>query len=107
MDQKQIEGIGKRLKEVQIALGYSQNEVAEIMGISPEMYRRYCKGGTLVPTDKLLYLYNEKKFDINYVLIGERADNRDFSMQISSMPKADRDQLIEDVMNYVVRIVKK
>ncbi|SDB07219.1 Transcriptional regulator, contains XRE-family HTH domain [Pseudobutyrivibrio sp. YE44] len=93
--------IGSRLKEVQQSLGYSTDDMAEVLGVSIEQYRKYCKGETILPLDRILDLYDNKHFDIEYLLLGKQIDNTEFSVVISSMTEKERARFLSDAMDYV------
>lgn len=63
------EAIGNRLKQVRIALGLTQSQMAEIIGIKQGTYSPYEKNGN-IPMDKLELLKYKKHLNIDWVLFG-------------------------------------
>ena len=95
-----IKGMGSRLEEVQRNLGLTQDEMAEMMGISKEQYRKYCKGHSEIPSTKLFVLFDNMRFDIKYVMTGVREDEEEsFEEHLSSMTEEGRTKYIRDIVN--------
>ncbi len=66
-------GIGKRLRETRQALGLSQREMADNMGVGFRAYQNYEKGVRGVPVEaiaKLMQWRGEK--DAGWILLGKR-----------------------------------
>ncbi len=58
------ESVGKRLRECRLGLGYTQAEVAELMGVKQPVYQRFEKG----------------TFECNYIQLVKLADIYDVSI---------------------------
>ena len=50
---------GLRLVEIQANLGYSSEKMAEILGVSKEMYRKYTTGESRLTSEKIELLYRK------------------------------------------------
>lgn len=61
------ENVGHRLKQVRIALGLTQSQMAEILGVKQGTYSPYEKNGS-IPSDKLELLKYKKNVNIDWVL---------------------------------------
>ena len=63
------EAIGHRLKQVRIALGLNQSQMAEIIGVKQGTYSPYEKKGN-IPNEKLELLKYKKHVNIDWILLG-------------------------------------
>lgn len=64
--------VGSRLKEERKALGLSQDQAAQMVGVTREHWGR-CERGLAVPGGEVLAALVWKGVDVAYVLTGQRA----------------------------------
>ena len=74
LDRKRV-AFGKYLKEKRERLGYIQEDVADLIGVSRPAYIRYENGQRGVDLDTLVALSNILKFSVDdYIVRYERGD---------------------------------
>ena len=96
-----IHEVGSRLETIQNNLGYTQDQMAEMMDVSKEQYRKYLRGNSEIPLHKLSMLLEQQDFDVKYLLTGEREEEKTFSEHLSPMSKEGRTKYIRDIINYI------
>lgn len=64
---------GERLKKTRKALGLSQAEVAEVVGVSREYWGR-CERGASIPGGEVLAALAERGADVRYILTGQEPE---------------------------------
>ena len=62
------EEVGKRLRECRLGLGYTQSEVANLMGIKQPVYQRFEKGVFECNYSQLIKLADIYEVSIDYLL---------------------------------------
>ena len=62
--------IGKRLKQIRLNKGYTQEEFSEIIEISPAYYGKIERGCHGLSLEKLILLHEKLDVDLTYVLTG-------------------------------------
>lgn len=100
--------IGKRLREARNNLGRTQAEIADMLGVTEEHYRKYESGATGLSADKILVLYHECGIDPTYLITGACLKNDlDVDYYIANCDKAQKDAFIDRVLAYMSRMMKK
>lgn len=100
--------IGKRLREARNNLGRTQAEIAILLGVSEEHYRKYESGATGLSADKLLVLYHEYGIDPTYLITGACLKNDfDVDYYIANCSKEQKDAFVDRVLAYMSRMIKK
>ena len=103
-----IHEVGLRLETIQNNLGYTQEQMAEMMDVSKEQYRKYLKGISEIPSHKLTILLEQQDFDVKYLLTGKSAEEeKTFIEHLSTMSKEGRTQYIRDIIDYMEQKVIK
>lgn len=97
--------IGKRLREIRVNNGYTQERISEILGVGVEHYRKLESGLHGLQPDKMLILYQECKIDPTYLITGER--NRDFDLDyfLANSDAKKRSECIEQIISFIRRIM--
>lgn len=62
--------IGARLKTRRLALGLSQNELAEVLGVTFQQIQKYERGGTSISAVRLWDIASTLKVDVSYFFDG-------------------------------------
>lgn len=89
MDEKEIrQKIAQRLRKNRMVLGYSQEEVAELLDISVRQYRRMESGKTSIHSYTIMRLCTEAGFDDAYILTGQMSVDRYITAGMQKMPEA-------------------
>lgn len=60
---------GLRIRQERLRLGWTQEQTAEVIGVSERQYRRYENDESTMSVEYMVVLAN-KGFDINYILVG-------------------------------------
>ena len=111
MDYKRKEAniqIGKRLREARNNIGRTQAEIADILGVSEEHYRKYESGATGLSAEKLQVLYDECGIDPTYLITGSCLKNEfDVDYYIANCNKEQKDAFLDRVFDYLYRMIKK
>lgn len=96
--------IGKRLRIARIELNYTQEQMAEILGISTAYYGKVERGGYSLSLEKLVIVNEKLDMDINYLLTGV---GRGFSIDevMRECPREKRYDM-EHLIKYAVNLVK-
>ena len=97
-----IKAMGERLEEIQNNLGYTQEDMAEMMDVSKEQYRKYCKGKSEIPSHKLTVLHSKIDFDIKYVVTGKKGSESTSIEILSSMSEEKRAKYLKDIMDFLI-----
>lgn len=99
--------IGERLKVIRQNLGKSQAEIAEILNISDEHYRKLESGSTGLTIDKIKLLYEKLNVDPSWLLVGKPMKEFDLDMYLVNCSKEQRNELLRRCLNYIsVNIMK-
>lgn len=64
--------IGQRIREYRIKYNFTQEQMAEVLGISTAFFGRIERGVNRLTPEKLAILYNELNVDLNYLIAGEK-----------------------------------
>jgi len=97
--------IGVRLRAHRKSLGKTQQEVADILGMSLNFYGQIERGQSKVSLEKIILLYEKLDLDPTYLLIGKQSavSFKDF---ISDCPK-DKVFDMEQIIRYASNLYKK
>ena len=63
--------IGKRLREARLNMNLEKAEIADVLGVTVEHYRKLEAGITGISVDKVLTLYHKYGIDPTYLITGE------------------------------------
>lgn len=99
--------VGKRLRESRISLGRTQAEIAVVLGVSEEHYRKYESGATGLSADKLLILYHKYGIDPTYLITGSCLKNEfDVDYFMANCNKEQKNQFVDRVFAYMLQMIK-
>ena len=99
--------IGNRLREIRENLSKSQAELAEILDVSDEHYRKLEGGTAGLTIEKIKVLYEKLHIDPTYLLIGERQEEFDLDKYLANCSKEQRDKLLKRCLDYIATCVTK
>ena len=71
--------IGKRLREARLNMNLEKSEIADVLGVTVEHYRKLEAGITGISVDKVLTLYHKYGIDPTYLITGE-SSMKDFNL---------------------------
>lgn len=78
-------GIGNRIKEARIHLGYTQEELAKLLGVTKGAVANY-EIGTSHPKEPIMYkLFDALKVDANYLFQDEMGSNDPMKVSYNEM----------------------
>ena len=100
--------VGKRLREERINKKISIAEIAGVLGITEEHYRKLEAGSTGISTDKLLILYDTYGTDPTYLITGVNSNRMEFNLDYfaANSSKEQRDQFFDRVLAYISELIK-
>ena len=93
--------IGRRLQEIRVNCGYTQEEFAEVLGVGVEHYRKLENGDYGLQTEKILILYQIYRIDPTYLITGEKRERFDLELFLANCNLKDRDDFLEQVLIYI------
>lgn len=101
--------IGNRLRESRKNMNIDKSEIAQLLDVGDEHYRKLEAGSTGISVDKLLLLYETYGIDPTYLITGKCSNSVEFNFEyyIANSSKEQRDQFFERVLAYVTRLIKK
>lgn len=91
---------GKWLQQIQMSLGKTNEEMAEIFHVSKESYRKYCAGESRLTSEKIYMLYEATNIDVFYLMTGEKKQRVSFAYLISTMLPNEIKRFIDEVLDY-------
>ena len=94
--QKLYKDMAKRLRIERLMNGLTQEELSEIMDVSPRHYGRYESGRYPIPFDKANALI-DARIDFHYVVTGERYLDRLFIDGLARMPDEELFELAKEL----------
>lgn len=99
--------IGKRLREARKNLNIDKAEIAEVLGVTVEHYRKLEAGATGLSVDKVLILYQTYGIDPTYLITGE-SNVMDFNLEyyVANSSKDQRDLFFDRVLAYLSKLIK-
>ncbi len=99
---EELKAIGLRLKEIQIILGYTNEQMAEKFGVGKEQYRKYCSGESAIGFDKLCNFLRTTEIDVYYLMTGKTNTSTSFTFHISSMNPDQVNEYLIDANKFTV-----
>ncbi len=63
--------VGRRIKQIQRELGFTNGEMAVALGISEGGYKAYCRGDVLITTEKMVNFINTFSVNPKFLLQGD------------------------------------
>ena len=99
---EELKAIGLRLKQIQVSLGYTNEQMAEKFGVGKEQYRKYCSGESTIGFDKLFNFLRTTDIDVHYLLTGKTDTNISFTFHISSMNADQVNEYLIDANKFTV-----
>lgn len=95
--------IGKRIREYRKHCGLTQEEFSEKLGVSKTFYGNVERGRQKLSVEKLIFLHNEFKIDLNYLLTGEKVPDSSLLKMLAEIPP-EHQYDVEQVMHHIQHI---
>lgn len=97
--------MGARLRERRLELGYTQEQVAELLEIDPNYYGRIERGGNCLSVVKIILAHERLGIDPLYLLTGEVRKGLAFCDVLSECPVVKQKQF-ERLIEVALELVK-
>lgn len=100
--------IGKRLREARINMNIDKSEIAAVLDVTVEHYRKLEAGMTGLSVDKVLILYEKYRIDPTYLITGVSSTAMDFNLEyyVANSSKEQRDAFFDRVLAYLSKLIK-
>lgn len=99
--------IGERLRESRMNLGLSQAQIAEILEVTDEHYRKLESGSVGLTIPKLRLLYEKLGIEPTYLLTGEKPSAFDLEKYIANCTLEQSDALFARSLKYFWNMVQE
>lgn len=99
--------IGNRLREIRENINKSQAELAEILDVTDDHYRKLESGTTGLTIEKIRLLYEKLQISPTYLLIGEVQEEFDLDRYLANCNKEQRDKLLKRCLDYIAAYITK
>lgn len=100
--------VGKRLREARINMNIDKSEIANVLDVTLEHYRKLEAGTTGLSVPKVFALYKKYKIDPTYLITGVSNNKMEFELEyfVANSSKEQRDEFFERVLTYVSKLIK-
>ena len=86
--------VGSRLRQLRVANGYTQADIARVLGVSPQQYHKYEDAKSKCSLNYLMKLAEYYRVRLESILpVDESAESSRVDAQIRSTPTSEADQL--------------
>lgn len=92
--------IAARLKQAQDMVGYSDERMATMFGITEIQYSKILRGHSMITEDKLIILKQELNLSLDYLLTGQR-DGRNVLITDQPMTEIEFRMYMEEISFYI------
>ena len=101
--------IGSRLREIRHNMNIEKAEIAQLLKVTEDHYRKLEAGLNCLTLEKILLLREKYGIDPTYLLTGEGSQEEDFDFDhfIVNISSNGRDRFFERVFAYMARMVRK
>lgn len=93
--------IGARLRESRINLGLSQAQMAEILDVTDDHYRKLESGNTGLTVSKLRLLYEKLRIEPTYLLTGKQSEEFDLEKYLANCTLEQSNALFARSLKYL------
>lgn len=93
--------ISMRLRAIRVSMGKSQAELAEILEVSDDHYRKLENGSSGLTIDKVRILYEKLRVDPTYLITGKRMEDFDMDTYLTNCSKDQRDEFFRRCLAYI------
>lgn len=98
--------MGKRLRIFRIQSNYTQEQMAEILGMSTAYYGKVERGVHGLSLAKLVIVNEKLDIDINYLLMGVEKNSFSVDKILNECPREKRYDM-EQLIKYAVNLVRR
>lgn len=86
--------IAGRLKELRLNLKYTQEQFAEFLDISVQLYKKMESGENNISIATLHKMKKRLKFSVDYLLFGEKDDQETIWNRVTALDDSDKEKLL-------------
>ena len=99
--------IGLILREARLNMNLEKSEIADVLGVTVEHYRKLEAGITGISVDKVLTLYHKYGIDPTYLITGE-SSMKDFNLDyyVANSTKEQRNEFFDRVLAYLSKLIR-
>lgn len=103
--------VGQRLRETRIAAGYTQSQLATLIGVSSQQVQKYESGSNRLPAKCYSVLAGAVGFDVTDLLLGQQDSaerfytsqrEREVVLMFRSIPDQKRQLFLDFMRDFVV-----
>lgn len=100
--------VGKRLREARINMNIDKSEIAEVLDVTVEHYRKLEAGTTGLSPEKMYALYENYQIDPTYLITGVSSNAMEFNLDyfVANSTKEQRNDFFNRVLAYVSKLLK-
>lgn len=98
---------GERLKKFRESYKLTQEEVAEILEITPNYYGKVERGENNLTLERLAKLKGSKAVDLNYLVAGEKSEVPDLVSLFVEMNQEEVIETFRRIHEYQIELLKK
>ena len=97
-----------RLREARLNMNLEKSEIADVLGVTVEHYRKLEAGVTGISVDKVLTLYHKYGIDPTYLITGESSNIKDFNLDyyVANSTKEQRNDFFDRVLAYLSKLIR-
>ena len=95
--------IGERLRKQRRIMGLTQEQAAELLGVSTTYYGEIERGNRKLTIPRILTVYEKMNLEPTYVLAGEILTDKDYNEIFDGCPR-EKEQALEEVLRSISRL---
>lgn len=98
--------IGKRLREARLNMNLEKSEIADVLDVTVEHYRKLEAGITGISVDKVLTLYHKYGIDPTYLITGESSMKILIWITMLRTAQRSREMIFDRVLAYLSKLIR-
>lgn len=98
---------GERLKKFRDSYKLSQEELAEILEITPNYYGKVERGENNLTLERLAKLKGAKSVDLNYLVTGEKSEIPDLVSLFVEIDQEETIEMFQRIHEYQIELLRK
>lgn len=99
--------IGSRLRNERKLLGYTQEQIAEIIGITENHYGKIERGVRSLSLENTIIIYKKLNIDITYLLTGEQRTENSLGRILEKCPEAKKEIFKKVIYDALLLAIEK
>lgn len=107
MKEADLQGIGKRIQSRRKQLGYTQEQLADLMNVSIQMVSNLERGNKAIRIDNLIHLSYILNISTDYILTGKQTSHDTNRLAERICQLTDKEQkMIEAMVEYCLSVAE-